>query len=384
MRTSAKPIVFVLCAALLLSGVISSSVSAAETGLQTSASTGFHLDWWDSPNDDKGVQYYIPLKIETRYKAFSIGLLTGQAYTMCNPSEGDKRSISHILDTKLNLAYEVIGTMPVDILFGLDLNLPTGKTNLKDKDLCVIMDPDLVSITSLGEGFNINPTIALAKEWHEWIFGVGVGYVFRGEYDYCKSLHDYDPGNIFTVTSRIQYTPSVNWSFRFFMNFSKYAKDEVDDEDYYREGDFLQLGIGGKYTRDRFDIECVLQSILRAKSKFATDENNLEKENDNSHGDEWLAKINGHYYMDERTILNSSLDLMLITDNDYPKSSRYYWGERKKASLSVGITRVLASHLTGALGLSGFYMSDDETWYHPDSDQCYRGFSLEVKLISNF
>ena len=40
----------------------------------------------------------------------------------------------------------------------------------------------------------------MAKEWDRWVVGLGVGYVWRGEYDFATNIRDYDPGDIFTAT----------------------------------------------------------------------------------------------------------------------------------------------------------------------------------------
>jgi len=354
---------------------------AAEIKIRTS--TGFHLDWWDSPNNEKGLQYYIPVKIEANYDELSMGILTGYAYTTRDLPGQDRRSISDILDTKLNLGYSITDLLPVDILVGLDFNLPTGRTDLKDKDLSLIMDPDLVAITSLGEGFNINPTISFAKQWNDWLFGIGFGYVFRGEYDYSKSMHDYDPGNIFSFVTQVHYIPSENWHFKLFTNFTTYGKDEIKGDSFYKEGDYFQVGAGCKYTRSFWDIEGTVEAIIRGKSKFK-EKQRFKKENDNSHGDEWIGRVKGHYYLNPKTTISSALAFLIITENDYPSNSMYYWGQRRKVSLDIGISRIFCPKLTGQINISGFFMHDKETWYHPDSHQSYRGISLEFKFIGNF
>ncbi len=376
MKTAIKTI---LAGCLIL--LFSSTVLAADTKI--TANTGFHLDWWDSPNNDTGLQYYVPLKVDVYYNDFNIGLLSGYAYTTHDEPGQDRRSISDMLDTKLNLGYMLADRLPVDILFGLDLNLPTGRTDLKDKDLTVIMDPDLVSITSLGEGFNVNPTISFAKDWNNWLFGMGFGYVFRGEYDYSRSMHDYNPGDIFSFTTQVHYFLD-KWHVKLFTNFTTYGDDELKDKKFYKEGDYLQIGLGSKYSDTSFEVEGLAQVILRAKSKFADNGQHFQKENDNSHGDEWIGTLKGRYFIDDKTSINSSLTLLLITENDYPESSVNYWGQRRKAALELGVSRVFCPHFTGEMNVGGFFMHDDETWYHPDSDQSYRGFSAEIKLISNF
>ena len=136
-----------------------------------------NYDWWKDNSGSRGMQVHVPLRIEARHQDFSISALTGYAYTQINPHLGETRSLSHLLDTKVNLSYEMVDKLPLDLLIGLDFNLPTGKTDFKERDLSLIMDPDLISINRLGEGFNFGPTLSLAKQLGNWDGGIGAGYV---------------------------------------------------------------------------------------------------------------------------------------------------------------------------------------------------------------
>ena len=140
------------------------------------------------------------------------------------------------------------------MLFGLDFNLPTGYTDLKDKDLVLIVPPELMTITTYGEGLNINPTLVLSKEWDTWVAGVGLGYTWRGEYDYSSSLHDYNPGNIFNVNAELRHDFTSEVYGKVFGEYLTYGKDEVHGKDYYQEGDVTLLGLGATYTRTLWNL----------------------------------------------------------------------------------------------------------------------------------
>jgi len=162
--------------------------AAADVDIKTQM--GFNYDWWDDSKDNKARQFFIPMSLEARYRDLSFRVLTAEAYTHIDPVGSPSRSLTHLLDTKVNLSYEILGKLPVDILIGLDFNLPAGKSNLKERDQVLLMDPDLVTITNFGEGFNVNPTVSIAKEWGNWVVGVGFGYVWRGEYDFRNKVFE--------------------------------------------------------------------------------------------------------------------------------------------------------------------------------------------------
>jgi hypothetical protein len=391
-------------------------------------STGFNYDWWEDTKDNKARQSYTPLWLEARYKDFSLSFLTGYCYTHGDPSTRSDRSLSHTLDSKVNLSYEIVGKLPVDIMMGLDFNLPTGKTDLKAKDQILLMDPYLISINTLGEGFNINPTLSLAKEWGKWVFGMGIGYLWRGKYNFGNiretpysiiQIEDYSPGDIFNLTAEICYDISSQWHSRLFGNYVWYEEANWKESyrDIYgtyelfrhslREGELWLLGMGLNYTRKKWDADLAVKGIFRDKNKYdyrenwyyypgfgwstsLTDLSILNTERENIHGDEWVGDLTVKYFLDDKTTLKSIFQALFITSNDYPSFSRHYQGRREKYSLGFGATRALLTHLDGEVYFKGFVMHDGERNYpylfssQTLSERHYKGFSGGLMLTSRF
>ena len=84
-----------------------------------------------------------------------------------------------------------------DIRFGLDMDLPTGVSRLKTRDLPAIQDEDLVALQRFGEGFDVNPTVIVYHNFGDWGLGGGIGYLWTGEYDPTEDIpnDDFDPGD---------------------------------------------------------------------------------------------------------------------------------------------------------------------------------------------
>ena len=347
--------------------------------------TGGQYDGWKDGNNNQGSQAYVPLQVKAQHKQVSVGVLTGYAYTYYDPSAGDSQSLSQMLDTKVNFAYEIMEKLPVDILLGLDFNFPSGKTALKQQDLILMMDPDLVTITQLGEGYNINPTLTIAKEWSNWVAGLGFGYVWRGKYDYSQDLRSYDPGNIFNTTAEVRFDFLPNWSARLFGNYTWYEKDQVESSDFYREGDFFLAGLGLQHTQTKWAASLTLRSLFRNKSKFEEQAGTLATEEQNSHGIEWIGDLAFKYFVNDQTTLQSYLQGLLVQDNGYPSDSSHFIGKRQKLSLGIGASRKLNQHLEVVLLVKGFVMHDDEARY-PEyrSERTYQGFSAGGQLTGRF
>ena len=397
---------------------IYSGVSLA-ADIEFKAQTGINYDWWKDSTHARGQQIYIPMSFEVRYLDLSLRMLTGEAYTSYDPQGSSNPSLTHLLDTKVNLSYEILDKLPVDILIGLDFNLPTGKSDLSQRERLLIMDPELVSITNFGAGFDINPTLSIAKEFDKFIVGVGVGYAWRGEYDYRNKVFewthdmgraagyqafytkDYNPGEMINVNAEIRYDFLPNWYARLFGLYTWYGKDEVDNITFYQEGDLLSIGLGINHSQKKWDAGLTVRSIFRDKSKFKGESPGgymspsqlyeqwkhlpISTEDRNSHGDEWIADLSMRFFLDDKTTLKTNLQGLLITRNDYHSNNSKFIGHKEKGSLGLGLARVLFPFLEGELYTKGFLMHAEKANY-PEfkKGRHYRGFSTGLILTSKF
>ncbi len=363
------------------------SAPPAAPAADTTLKTGFAYEWWDDTKGGTGRQAYVPLRIEVRHEGLSVGVLTGIQDTSFERTGQTSQEISHALDTKVVSSYALLGKLPVDVLFGLDLNLPTGKTNLTQAEIVLLEDPDLVSITSLGEGFNVNPTVAVAKAWGNWVAGVGAGYAFRGKYDFSSELHmkNFEPGDIITANAIAKYGFAEGWSARAFASAAWYRKETVEGVSLYREGDYYAVGAGLDRTWERTSAAFTLKSVLRQKSRIPNGTGGLSSESDNIHGNEWWAILNLRHQCGPKTVVSADLTGLLITANGYDEGSPRHVGERRKVALGLGAVRDLGQGVEAGLNLKGFAMHDDASNFpQPRSARSYRGASAVLSLGKNF
>ncbi len=350
-----------------------------------SVQTGFQVDWWKDDKDGKAVQAHIPVEIEARQGDYSLSLLAGYASTHVEPSAGENRTLSHLLDTKVNFSYTVTDRLPVDMLIGLDLNLPTGKTDFVQEELALIMDPDLVSITTFGEGFNVNPTVSVAWDRGAWTAGLGLGYLWRGEYDFSRNVQDYDPGDIVNATAEVRYYFSPVWNSRFFGGYAWYGKDTVEGEDFAQPGRHYLLGAGLYYNRTRWDAVLTVRTVLRDKSKFQETSGGLFTEDSNGRGREFTGDLMLTYRLNDKTALNASVRGLYITDNDYPADSSRFTGARGKTELGLGVGRRICRNLRYEVNVKGFVMHDEETNFPETRDaRDFSGLSTVMRLTTGF
>lgn len=350
--------------------------------------TGMNFDWWGDSRNNNARQVSVPVSVTGRTNDFSYRLLTAYTDTRLEKSGPGDASLGHQLDTKLSLSYEIVDKLPVDILLGLDFNLPTGKTNLRKGDLTLIMDPDLVSINNFGEGFDINPTLTATKEWKNWVGGFSFGYLWRGSYDFSSELNitDYQPGDIYNVNAELRYYFSPTVSTRVFGGHAWYGPDTVRDSKLFQEGDFSQFGLGLYYSQEKkWDAGVTFRGISRDKSKFQGPSGHLVTESRNRRGDEWIVDLAGRYVLDEKTALRSFVQGRYFTENDYASTSSFYVGKREKVLFGIGVTRAFGPHFEAGLDIKGFFKHDDERNYPQFlSSRDYHGMSVTLLFAGNF
>lgn len=399
------------------------ALTTIQARAEVNVNTGMEYEWWESKKYDyKGHQTYIPIKVDGMYKAFSFGVLGGFASTEYEPGFVESTSISHALDTKVNLSYEfALPLYALKGLIGLDINLPTGKDRIKSKKLDIMMEinnPDLFSIINLGEGLNINPTLSLVREWDNWEAGIGIGYLFRGkykysigeqEYGYVRYIDEYEPGEVLNIVSEVGYDISTKWLVRVFTNYAHFNKDKYwvkeayysfysDYYDYnnertgeFHEGEFLLLGAGAHYFEMNWDVDISIKGIFRDKRKFygyPPKENwweysvGLYKEAKKSIGDEWIVDLTLNYFIDAQTLLTSKLEYIRIDKNDYLFEEPYFQNKQEKISIGIDLTRRFTNGMKGRLGIKGIKKKDRAGYYY-DSES-YKGLAFEVMLTKAF
>ena len=354
------------------------------TAAQYSAQTGLTYQSWTSDEDEKGSQLYIPLQMDSTQDRFYWYAKTGYASTSGDLDSDSEQSISGALDSQVGLTYSLPHWAGLDWLVGLDLNLPSGQTGQDEREVRIMIDPDLVSIISPGQGFNINPTLSMARQWGPWMAGLGLGYAFQGEYDYSDQTRNYDPGDILNLAGQMNYVFSDAWTLNLQAQYVTIGTDRVDGDDLLQKGDIWLLGAAINRSDASWDLALSVKNIIRGKAKVKDPTGALATESRDSQGDEWIVDLNGSYKLQPRTAITGGVQYLHMAENGYPQSSTFYMGSRQKVSLSMGLKQQLSDTLDLQFGLGGFVMDDNANWLHPNDDRWYQGWSLTTVISKHF
>lgn len=351
---------------------------------ETYGRTGFHIDWWDSDDGDDGFQYHIPIEVGGNYNNFYVKLLSAYAYNDVDPDDGGSRSFDGFVDTKVNLAYEMIERLPVDLLFALDVNLPTGKTGLDAEDAISISNPDKVTITRMGEGTNINPNLSVLKQWGSLYTAVGVGYIWRGSFDAADTLEDYDPGDALNIAGAVDYLFTPRWSAHLYGSWTRFETDDLDGVDYFEPGDVTIIGVSATYARTAWDLTGMVKVILRDKNERQNSSGVLQPEAENYYGDEWIAELRGRIEVNDGLDLNAWGQYLTIDENDYASSDPFYLSKRRKTLIGCELVSRFGNGWEAGLGLQWYLMDVDGNPANPAAGSDFDGGSATLRLSARF
>jgi hypothetical protein len=381
-KKSISPVFLVIFAVL----TVSISWPGITWGQDITVKTGLSYHWWDSTNQEKGQQFYVPVDMAVKVENYSLRILTGYMYSYYDGRREDSHDLADLLDTKINLSARGETIWGINWLAGLDMNLPTGKTDLGHNELSLLMDPDLVPINTLGEGFNLNPVILLAHSWDRVVVGLGAGYDWRDKYDFSTDFENYDPGDIWRVLSQIRWQPVDGWTLHLKGGYTWYGTDQLRGHDYYQPGDMFNLAMGLGYEHPRWKTCAEVSQFWRDKDRLPSQQSfHPENEERNGYGDETLLRATATYHLTDATDLCLNSALLWIQENDYSKNDPWYYrGERRKLTIGLGMMHSLNKRWTINTSLSGFTMHDDETPEHPDDERSYKGFGIDFGLSARF
>ncbi|MHB1024506.1 MAG: hypothetical protein ACYC24_02220 [Desulfobacteria bacterium] len=327
---------------------------------ELSVESGVQQEYWEDTRDSSGSQTLVPLRIEWNKGDATVGLLTGVVHAALDSPGTTNPSLTHTLDTKLNLSYVLQGKLPVDLLIGMDFNLPTGKTNLSRSELWLIQDPEIASITTFGEGVNINPTLSFAKVWGPWSAGAGVGYNVRRTYDVSRDagLTDYDPGDILSLNALLQRESSQGYVGRVFGKFSRFGKDRLHGADLFREGDYRMAGVGISRAGKTWEADVNIRGTFRGKAEILSG-GSLVTEAERGRGDEWSAEASVRHALRKDVSVSGSIRGLIVAKNGYPEGASRRNGSKEKIALTVGCDRRFASGMAAGVNLKGFLMTEE-------------------------
>lgn len=313
--------------------------------------TGLEYYTWDSSDGSKGHQFVMPIEYFGSSGYNEYGISTGLVNTVTKYPE--KETMNGMRSLELHYGRR----NPHDrytVKYNLDMSIPLGESRTSSRAL----SDDLVPITRLSEGFNIGPSIDIERrDGDENIWRAGVGYSFKGDYNYSKENPDFEvsPGNALDGY--------LNWTHAEDDHQMRFGVEGVFN------GKSNENGLRYRDGEDRF-YKAMYNKCLNEKSDLMAyfwvrdSGSNTYYNRPDSGGSGSMVRYYGleyKYKVDEKRAWFVRNNNMLSTGTYNDVLTGETINGRKKHTLGVGYEIKLASDETLSFNAEYFWMKDKDT-----------------------
>jgi hypothetical protein len=375
-----------LAGALLLglAALFGSSPALAD---QWTLRSGIHLDAWSanqSSGQGDGYEFLVPLGIAFDTPIWGVSARGSVGTTQHDLDAAPSASITGFTDTTLSGYYRwrVSGT---EIRFGLDLDLPTGVSRIKTRDLPAIQDEDLVALQRFGEGFDVNPTVIVYRSFGDWGLGGGVGYLWTGEYDPTEDIanDDFNPGNELAVNLIGDVFLGDVWRLLGRVAYTHFSEDERGGFETFREGDELDIGASLEWRPEPWWAVVSVRDIYRFKADRLNAAGQLTEEPQNSRGNEIRGTVTVGYIIDDVWTVRGTMEVRYVAANDYASTDALYDGGRFKIAVGPGVTWTLSRTFAVDASVRWFYLDAERSPIFP-LGASINGVHADMRVVYRF
>ena len=354
-----------LAGALLLGGA-ACLVAAPAAADQWTLTSGVHLDAWSangSSGQGNGYEVLVPLGIFYDTPTWGLAARGSVGSSQHDLDAAPSASMTGFTDTTVSGYYRLRLSGGTDIRFGLDMDLPTGVSRLKTRDLPAIQDEDLVALQRFGEGFDVNPTVIVYHNFGDWGLGGGIGYLFAGEYDPTEDIpnDDFDPGDELSVSALGDVFLGDVWRLIGRATYTHFTTDERGGIEVFREGDEIDLGVSLEWRPEPWWAVVSVRDIYHFKSDRINAAGQVAEESKNSLGNEIRAGVTVGYIIDDAWTVRGMVDFRYVAANDYASNNVLYDGGRFKIAVGPGVTWTLSRTFALDASVRWFYLDAERS-----------------------
>ena len=350
-----------LVCAHLLPGQINSG--GFERYISGSSQVGYQ--YWKA-DDDQIQQFSVPLTFVLPVNEnLILNMTTGPAFS--NLATKEIYSLNGFSDTRISGSY-LLNNEKVLVTFGT--NIPSGKSALTQEEFSVasVLASHALNFRApiLGQGLDFSTGVAVVHEYADFVFGAGLGYLYRGQYEpFADYEYNYNPGNEFSFSGGLDYFIGRQNKLMFDISYTLFGNDNANDSKVFKSGNRLSIQAVAYFESEFMNYIFSLRNRIQAKNHIGSGE--LIPERQNSNGNEFEVMGMGLLSLDRTTTVRGLLEGRIYSDNAYGVGSATIGG------LGAGLSRNLLSWLnvdaecryyfgslhagTENVGLTGFQFS---------------------------
>jgi len=357
------------------------SVCSAEMAF----STGIRTDIFTDDRSPKTMAHEITAPLGFSWRRNQLLMLLETAYSSAHVyAENESSNLSSLTDTRFSASYGLLN-LPVGIIFGLDMNLPTGKATLTERERWAEIgeNGDLFEVDNFGEGWNFGPNIGVAKEFGSVGVGGNLAYLFRGEYDPSADIPDDNlgPGDQALLLGYLKWQAAARTLLDGFLSYTVFTEDTINGEESFQEGDKFGIGLNVQSTYKALSIAVRFQQAIQGKNKELGLDNRLVAEPENSNGTESFGLLDMMYKYSPTFNFRVLGDVRYYAESDRMDELKKlpFQGKRIRYAAGVGFIYNIDLHLS-LNGLVKYFVLDKAKALYLSEDTSFQGTNLSLGL----
>jgi hypothetical protein len=376
---------------LILVGIFSLWMVSCADGKMT-LSTGIRYDMFTDDRTPEMLGYEVTFPLGVAYRGRQLALALDAAFSSANvyPGDGSNSEITSLTDTHLSASYG-LPNLPVGVIFGIDLNLPTGKGRLSAHERVAEVgeNHNLFEVDDFGEGFNFDLSLGLAETFGPLSLGLNGQYRYKGAYDPTRDIPNdkLDPGDEVVVIGMGKWKASARVNVDASVAYSHFAADQINGQKMFQEGDKFVFGgnLHVTYSIPRpLRITLGLQQRLQASNK-EPEPKQLQTEPENSNGNEFFSLLEATYEYSPRFAIRVLGDVRYYGASDRQDAVKGvpYKGRRIRYAFGPGFFYSLNARLA-LNGLAKYFFLNQKKDILLNQDTTFRGVNLAVGVTYMF
>ncbi len=326
------------------------------------------------------------------YDTDNWGVLLGTAYAATSYTTENREGrfdVYTLADTSLSTYYRK-RRGPFLFRGGIDLILPTGKSDFASNDLKKIFSDDvgedLIALHRYGAGLNIRPHAMATLEHGDTSFGAGINYEFTGAYDPTTDIDNdtYDPGDNMTLVASVIQKFNSESLLMLTGKYTTFGHDTLGGREIFKYGDIWRME--GRYLWRHSDhlrgtIGLIYETADKSDSVGTNDLLVAETGNRNNNIVELFADAAWRYTA--RLTLTAIAGYKQVMANGYNDGDDLYDAGRTATYIEPGLRWNMAEDYSVSAQIRYKRVSDRKDAFSP-SDAEYTVINVDIGLIHTF
>ncbi|RKX26915.1 MAG: hypothetical protein DRP45_02280 [Candidatus Zixiibacteriota bacterium] len=225
-------------------------------------------------------------------------------------------------------------------LISAGIGLPAGKKKLSLSAEKAVLEALAQSFLDFpmrryGEGFGFNLLVGTARQMGEIMLSGGAMYQYLGSYEPYEGVDEYDPGNNLNINAAAETKRDlITWTASAI--FASYQADQNAGQKVFKQGNHLNLILGGRWSGERSAYGGQIRYMIRARNSWYEAATETVIQRLKLYGNEFELSVDAAFKLNPSWQLRPMASLRLIEENELGIGNSHLFTFGASAATNLG------------------------------------------------